>query len=288
VTSSEAVVRPAEPRDAEAAGRICYEAFAEIARRHGFPPDFPSPEVAAQLLGHLIGRPGFYGIVAEVDGAVVGSNFMDERSAVFGIGPITVDVTAQNARVGRRLMQSALDRARERGAAGIRLVQSAYHMRSLALYASLGFDPREQLLTMQGEPLAESIPGFDLRAGTQDDVEACRALGLAVHGLERTAEAAGAAERGSLRIVEHGGRPVGYSTGIGFLGHTVSETNDGLKALIADAREITGPGFLLPSRNGELVRWCLEHRLRIVHMMTLMTIGLYNEPSGAWLPSVLF
>jgi ribosomal protein S18 acetylase RimI-like enzyme len=288
VTSSEPVVREAEPRDAEAAGRICYEAFKEIAERHGFPPDFPSAEVGIGLLTHLIGQPGFYGVVAEVDGAVVGSNFMDERSTIFGIGPITVDVAAQNAQVGRRLMEAALTRARERGAAGIRLVQSAYHTRSLALYARLGFEVREQLLTIQGEPLAETVPGFDVRVGTDADVEACAGLCLRVHGHARTAEALDAARQGSLRIVEQAGRPVGYSTAVGFLGHAVAETNDGVKALIADAREFAGPGFLLPSRNAELVRWALERRLRIVHMMTLMTIGLYSEPGGAWLPSVLF
>jgi hypothetical protein len=44
----------------------------------------------------------------------------------------------------------------------------------------------------------------------------------------------------------------------------------------------------LPTRNGELFRWCLQHGLRLVHQMTLMTIGLYNEPAGAYLPSVLY
>ena len=288
MTSSEAIVREAEPRDAEAAGRICYEAFTEIAERHGFPSDFPSVEAGIGLVTHLIGHPGFYGVVAEVDGAVVGSNFMDERSTIFGIGPITVDVAAQNARVGRRLMEAALGRARERGAAGVRLVQSAYHTRSLALYVRLGFDVREQLLTMQGEPLAESVLGFDVRQGNEGDVDACAALSLRVHGHARSGEVLDAARPGALRVVEHEGRPVGYSTRVGFLGHTVAETNDGLKALIADAREFAGPGFLLPSRNAELARWCLERRLRIVHAMTLMTIGLYNEPSGAWLPSVLY
>jgi hypothetical protein len=28
--------------------------------------------------------------------------------------------------------------------------------------------------------------------------------------------------------------------------------------------------------------------VRIVQTMTLMTIGLYNQPEGAWLPSVTF
>jgi hypothetical protein len=35
-------------------------------------------------------------------------------------------------------------------------------------------------------------------------------------------------------------------------------------------------------------RWCLEHGLRIVQPMTLMSIGLYNEPQGAFLPSIVY
>jgi hypothetical protein len=31
-----------------------------------------------------------------------------------------------------------------------------------------------------------------------------------------------------------------------------------------------------------------ERGLRLVKQQTLMTIGLYNEPSGAWLPSILY
>ena len=75
---------------------------------------------------------------------------------------------------------------------------------------------------------------------------------------------------------------------IGFFGHAVGETNDDLKALIGAANGFEGPGFLLPTRNGELLRWCLETGLRVVQPMTLMTIGLYNEPAGAFLPSVLY
>jgi predicted N-acetyltransferase YhbS len=287
-TSSPLLIRAAEPADAEAAGRICYEAFREIAERHGFPPDFPSAEPAIGLVSHLIGHPGFYGVAAELDGRVVGSNFMDERSTIFGIGPITVDLAFQNERVGRRLMLDVLDHARERGAAGIRLLQSAYHNRSLALYSGLGFDVRETLLIMQGDPIGERSSGFDVRAGSEEDLASCNELCLRVHGHDRGGEVLDAARAGSLRIVEHAGRLVGYTTAVGFLGHSVAETNDGLKALVADAQEFGGPGLLVPARNAELVRWCLGRRLRIVHTMTLMTIGLYNEPGGAWLPSVLF
>ena len=32
----------------------------------------------------------------------------------------------------------------------------------------------------------------------------------------------------------------------------------------------------------------LENGLKVVEPMTLMTLGLYNEPTGAYLPSVLY
>jgi hypothetical protein len=58
--------------------------------------------------------------------------------------------------------------------------------------------------------------------------------------------------------------------------------------LLSGAEGFMGLGILVPSRNATLLRCCLEHGLRIVQHSTLMTIGLYNEPSGAYLPSILF
>jgi predicted N-acetyltransferase YhbS len=90
-------------------------------------------DVATDLMTMLLSHPRFFSVVAELDGAVVGSNFLDERSPVAGLGPITVDPKVQNLRIGRRLMLAALDRVTERGLLGVRLLQSAYHGRSLAL-----------------------------------------------------------------------------------------------------------------------------------------------------------
>jgi hypothetical protein len=61
-----------------------------------------------------------------------------------------------------------------------------------------------------------------------------------------------------------------------------------LKALIGAAPGFPGPGFLLPTRNSEMLRWCLERGLRIVQQMTLMSLGLYNEAQGAFMPSVIY
>ena len=103
-------LRTGTPHDAAPLGAICYQAFKTISEAHGFPPDFPSAEIATGLLSHLLSHPGFYSVVAEHEGRVVGSNFLDERSMIAGVGPITVDPAAQNQGIGRRLMQGVLDR----------------------------------------------------------------------------------------------------------------------------------------------------------------------------------
>lgn len=233
-------------------------------------------------------HPHIYGVVAELDGRIVGSNFIDERSIIAGIGPITVDPAVQNRAIGRELMQHVLARVAERHVPGVRLVQAAYHNRSLSLYAKLGFVVREPLSLIQGQPLGIQVPGYVVRQAKVDDLGACNQLCLRVHGHDRGEELLDAIKRGTATIIDHNGRITGYATTVAFFGHAVCETNEELKALIGAAKEFLGPGFLLPTRNAELLRWCLEHGLRIVQPMTLMSIGLYNEPAGVFLPSILF
>ena len=201
---------------------------------------------------------------------------------------MTVDPATQDEGVGRALMEAVLERERERGAPGMRLVQTAYHYRSLALYAKLGFVVREPLAVLQGAPPAISFPGLGVRSARAGDVEACGQLCVRVHGHDRNAELAGAIEAGSAVVVERPGRISGYATGFGYGFHAVAETNDDLFALLGSAETFMGLGVLVPSRNAELLRWCLAHGLRIVQTSTLMSIGLYNEPAGAWLPSIVF
>jgi predicted N-acetyltransferase YhbS len=281
-------VRLAAQEDAAACGRICYEAFSTLNQAHGFPCDFPAPEAAAGLLTMLFANPGFHCVVAEVDGRIVGSNCVDERSIIAGLGPITVQPGAQNRRVGRKLMQVSMDHAWERGAAGIRLVQAAFHNRSLALYAALGFDIREPLSCMQGRTAQRTVPGCSVRAATPADAAACADLAMQAHGFTRGDELAQAIQQGSARVVERGGRITAYTTGLAFFGHATAESNPDLQALIAAADGFGGPGILVPVRNHALFRWCLAQGLRVVQPMTLMSLGLYNEPAGAWLPSISY
>jgi predicted N-acetyltransferase YhbS len=281
-------IRQARPDDAEVCGRICYSAFSTINASHGFPCDFPDAASPVRTLTRMFSSPGHYCVVAEIDGRIVGSNCMDERAIIMGIGPITVDPEAQNSGAGRKLMQAVMDRATERGAGGVRLVQAAFHNRSLSLYSSLGFDVREPLACMQGTPPKLSVPGCDVRPATPADSEACNALSRRIQGFDRGMDLASAIEQGTAKIVERGGRITGYATMLAFWGHAAAETNPDLQALIAAADSFGGPGILVPSRNAGLFRWCLANGMRVVQPMTLMSIGLYNDPAGAWLPSILF
>jgi GNAT superfamily N-acetyltransferase len=281
-------LREGTAADAEATGTICYEAFKAIAERHGFPPDLPAREVGVLVLSSLLADPGHHVVVAEQGARIAGSNAVDERGQIAGIGPITVDPAIQNAGLGRRLMEHVIARSERRGAAGIRLVQAAYHNRSMSLYTKLGFDAREPLSVLQGPPLGVAVPNREVAAASEADLEACNQLCRSVHGHDRAGELRDAIAQKAARVVRHAGRLTGYATGIAFFSHAVAETNYDLIALIADAPHFPGPGFLVPTRNAELLRWCLGHGLRIVEPMTLMTIGLYNEPRGAWLPSIIY
>jgi predicted N-acetyltransferase YhbS len=281
-------MRPGQPGDANACGTICYQAFKVIADEHHFPPDFPDTEMAVGLMQFAFSTSNVYSVVAELNGRIVGSNFLWENDFIAGVGPITVDPGCQNASVGRKLMEQALQRAADCKLAGVRLVQAAWHNRSLALYTKLGFNVQEPLSVIQGPALSIRFPGYHVRPVNEADLVICNQLCVAIHGHDRNNELVGAAKAGTAAVAEYDGMITGYTTGVGFLGHTVAKTNTGLKALIGAAVNFPGPGFLLPSRNAAVLRWCLHKGLRVVQPMTLMSKGLYNDPAGAFLPSVLF
>ena len=58
--------------------------------------------------------------------------------------------------------------------------------------------------------------------------------------------------------------------------------------MIASADSFAGSGILVPIRNAELFRWCLDIGLRVVEPTNLMTRGFYQEPAGAFLPSISY
>jgi predicted N-acetyltransferase YhbS len=285
---SELKIRPAKANDAGTCSRIFFDAFESIATRHSFPIEPGSRDFTDFQTNSMLATEGITGLVAERDGQIVGSAFADERGPIVGIGPVIVDPSVQDGGVGRALMDALLDRERERDVAGVRLVQTAYHYRSFALYAKLGFAVRELLSVFQGDVPRVGASTRSVRPASASDVDACSAVCRRVHGHDRSAELSTWIDLGSARVAEVAGRITGYATGFGYGWHAVGESNEDIIALLASADAFQGLGFLVPSRNVGLMEWCLNSGLHIVQQSTLMTIGLYNEPQGAWLPSIAY
>lgn len=282
-------LRPITLEDRDEAARIAYEVFARVHDRQRVPRDLPTLEVARELIGGLIEHEAVWGIVAERDGAVVGSNFLDERSPVRGLGPITVDRAAQRGGIGRAIMEATLERGRS--GRGVRLLQDAFNAQSLALYASLGFEVEDLVLLMTGPVAATGPRDLVVRPLEEGDVAACERLCVAVHGFERTRELRDALQSATLRpaVALRDGRLVAYATTLTSFGasHAVAENEAAMAALIAG---VLGTGeqrasFLVPAHHHDLVRWCLASGLRVVKAMTYMVTGFRRDPGGAWLPS---
>jgi hypothetical protein len=228
--------------------------------------------------------------MALIDKTDMVGSFADGEFACWGVGPVSVAPDAQNRGIGRILVQSMVDRAKERGLSGARLLQSTFHNRSLSLYAKLGFTAREPMSVMVGLPLKHRTkPSCTVRPAKESDLEAATKVCHQIHGHGRSDELREAIDNGEALVVEREGRLTGYASGFGYFGHAVGESNLDLQALLCAAEAIEGlGGVIVPTRNAELFRWCLESGMRIVQPMTLMTIGLYNQPTGAYLSSFLY
>ncbi len=282
-------IRPMKAEDVETCGRICYEAFKGISESHNFRPDFPTAQAGIDLLRMLFDSPDSYSVVAEQDGAVIGSNHLVEYDAIRSVGPITVDPAAQAKGVGRMLMEAVIERGK--GSAGIRLVQDAFNTASLSLYASLGFDVKEPLALMAGELKGDLPTDVIVRAIEEDDYEACAELCRKTHGFDRLNELKNMPPFLTSFVAIRNGRLTAYASAPNFwvMNHAVAETEDDMKVLLTGAASFS-PGqpisFLLPTRQTDLFRWCLKQGMRVMKPLTLMAMGEYHEPSGCYLPSV--
>jgi GNAT superfamily N-acetyltransferase len=288
IAATDITLREATPDDAHACGRVLYEAFHGVAAQRGFPDDFPNAEFATLVISFLTNEDGHFGVVAERGGEVVGSNFISERDPIRGVGPISVSPLVQGAGVGRRLMEAVIERGRT--GAGIRLLQDAHNTVSMSLYALLGFKVKEPVVRLMGDGLSGAPPGFEVRPLEPTDLPACERMCLAVHGFERTGELRAAIE-GPVATpigVLRDGRLTGYATSLlrWSLAHGVAQTDEDMRALIAGGGDPVD--FLLPTRQAALFRWCLDRGLRVIKPMTLMAMGGYQEPRGAWFPSAAY
>jgi predicted N-acetyltransferase YhbS len=285
-------IRSIERNDVESCGKIGYEAHKTISSVHGYPSEQPSEEFGIGLIRRLLGNPNSWGVLAERQGKILGSIFLHKfpPSPVAVIGPLTVHPSAEGG-VGRMLMDAALTQAHKQNHDQIRLVQSPSHIRSFVLYTKSGFTLREPLFLMQGQPLKggnNTNTGNVRLVHNDNDVYVCNELCKSVYGFSREMELHQAKDQGVATMIERDGVIRGYAAGIGILGHAVAKSNEDLKALIANASTILGPGFFVPARNHEVINWLLESGFQIGWPANLMTVGPYQEPLAPFLSSLAY
>jgi GNAT superfamily N-acetyltransferase len=283
----------ARPEHAPALGRIFFDAFEGIAAAHGFPMDVPDVGVANQLMDSLTHRPDYYGVVAMVDGLIAGCNFTQLSDAVSGVGPICIDPKFQSRGTGRKLMAHIVEYSLKAHGPMVRLLQDTFNMASLSLYASLGFTVQEPMLLMRVEP-ANAADG-SMRPLVPADVEACDELCRAIYRVSRKNEL--------VMMIRHGPEATAIPLGLfkngavtgflipGFLGFGVAETDADILDLAQQAALQSPPHvhrLFVPSRRGELLRSALKRGFKSLKLMSLMSIGPYESPSGPWCSSVIY
>src|SRR5215208_199180 len=231
----------AEPQHVDEIGRICFEAFKELQEEHGFSPDFPTTDLARQVLGMLAQRNDFYGVVALRDGQPVGSNFLSLMDPVAGVGPVTIDC------------------ARRKKIEQVRLLQDSFNVASLSLYASLGFDVKDTVAFMQAAPAAEA--DNSVRPVAESDLPGIEELSKRIYKNSRRNEVAAAALYGFPAFLrEHQGRVTSYLIPSTF-GHGIAETEEDALALIGEAARNLPPDFarfFCPLSEGSFYRKVLQ------------------------------
>ena len=279
----------AEPKYVSEMGRICYESFKDLHDRHRFPLDLADAAVARRVLGMLVERKDFYSVVALLGGEVVGSNFLSLSDPVAGIGPVTLEPYHQGLGIGRALMQNVIDYGRSNGMERIRLLQETFNVSSLSMYASMGFDAREEVAFLQAPPAPAEDPS--VRPVTEADLLAVEQLAAKIYKTSRRNEVAAAIRyRFSPLLRERDGRVTGYLIP-GIFGHGVAETEADASVLVGEMARRMPPEaarFFCPLSQASFFRRVLKMGCRTIKVWTLMTIGPYEAPQEVWMPSVLY
>jgi len=283
------------PDQVEAVGKVVYEAFRDVAIRHGFEPAYESLDFATFVVRALSRLAGFASFVAIEGGQPLAVNFLDQQNDIAGVGPVAVDVEHQGRGLGRMVMEALLERAEGCGFQSVRLLQAAYNLVSFSLYCRLGFDAKEQIASLRGRPPADARAAGAVRECTPQDLDTLDGLSLEVLGFRRRGDVEMAMPLARPLLVERKGRPVGYvcrfvMPGGAFLGPAAARDEEALKDLIVAAARLV-PGDLrlaVPVSCPSLLRWAFQSGFSISELGTLMVRGTYEAPTGAYMPSAWY
>lgn len=280
---------PADTKHFADLSRICHLAFDTLHTRHAVHRDVPSEEVGRLIIGGVLHRADYTGVVAVENGRILGSNFLLFADEVCGVGPITVDPGIQSRGVGRLLMQWVIDEARRRRGqhAHVRLFQEAVNTTSLSLYTSLGFRWRDTAALMHPKPAEADDP--TIRPMTTDDLSHVQRISEKHYGFSRAKDIASLLTMQLPAFVrDRNGRIVGYQVATLF-GHAAAETDTDLLALAAQtARRIPPPMavVIVPLSQPSLFNSALSSGFRVAKVLNYMSLESFAPLPGPLMPSI--
>jgi len=270
---------------------VDFLAFYDVALRHAQPPVVRTPADARGYVRHLLTFDPLGGLVAEVDGEVVGMAWLHARGPVATLGPLAVDPDMQGRGIGRALLARCIELAGPR-VPQLRLVHESYNAASLGLYLRAGFRVVAPLVELELAPDVRAGAVTPSSARLRDAVAADRALLV-----ERDSRAFGASRpqnvdlylrRGRALVAERGTATAGYAFGIGFgrvayLGSASAEDGEVLLELLASlATALQGDGTavraLVPAGDRRLVDGLLGIGFRVLRACHYMVRGGGTAP----------
>lgn len=211
------LVRPLQAEELDEADRIRRLAFGTFL---GLPDPLAFRGDARPVRTRYLADPAG-SFAAEVDGALVGTNFVVDWGSVGFFGPLSVHPDLWDRGIARCLVEAVLDEFARRGTRHVGLFTFAQSPKHIALYQKYGFWPR-YVTAIAGKPVGPRGPGGGWAAysalpadGQRTILQECRALADAVHpGLDVAPEIAATARHGfgeTVLLAGAGGNLAGFA-----------------------------------------------------------------------------
>lgn len=148
------VIRPMQPDDLPTCADVFYAALDELYARNARPPLPRNPAPMIRLFGHILGTDPSRCHVAETASGVIAFGIAQRRRSTWFLSFLFVHPEHQSAGLGRRITMRCLEADADVGLRRAVCAESIQPV-SLALYASLGMQPRVPLLLLTGRPSAD-------------------------------------------------------------------------------------------------------------------------------------
>jgi GNAT superfamily N-acetyltransferase len=159
-------------------------------------------------------------LAAELDGQLVGSNFLTRWGSVGFFGPLTIRPDLWDRGIAQRLMGATMNMFEQWGIQHIGLFTFASSIKHVTLYQKFGFWPRFLTVLMArpvgAEPSSTIWSAFDQLnpAGKDLTLQACRTLTDSILGgldVEREIRAADEQRLGDTVLIRHGSELAGLA-----------------------------------------------------------------------------